>query len=58
MSPVSPVFQTVVTAAIGLKTQLEWEHPLHRIRCVKGQTNKQDRTAQEKHTTKLLYLQI
>ena len=27
-SPVSPVFHIVVTVRIGLKTQLEWEHPI------------------------------
>ena len=32
MSPVSPVFHTVVTVRISLKTQLEWEHPFRRIR--------------------------
>ena len=31
MSPVSPVFYTVVTVRIGLKTQLEWEHPFYNI---------------------------
>ena len=35
MSPVSPVFHTVVTVIIGIKTQLEWEHPFHNIRCYK-----------------------
>ena len=35
MSPVSPVFHNVVTVRIGLKTQLEWEHPFHIIRCYK-----------------------
>ena len=34
MSPVSLVFQTVVTVRIGLKTQLEWEPPFHNIRCL------------------------
>ena len=32
MSPVSPVFHTVITVSIGLKgsnTCSEWEHPLH-----------------------------
>ena len=29
MSPVSPVFQTVVTVSIGLKTCSEWEHPFY-----------------------------
>ena len=33
MLPVSPVFHTEVTVRIGLKTQLEWEHPYHKIRC-------------------------
>ena len=33
MSPVSPVFHTVVTVRIGLKTQSEWEHPFHNTRC-------------------------
>ena len=33
MSPGSPVFHSVVTVRIGLKTQLECEHPFHRIRC-------------------------
>ena len=32
MSPVSPVFHTLVTLKIGLKTQLEWEHQFHQIR--------------------------
>ena len=31
MSPVSPVYYTVETVKIGLKTQLEWENPFHRI---------------------------
>ena len=30
-SPVSPVFHTVVTVRIGLKTKLEWEHPFQNI---------------------------
>ena len=30
MSPVSPVFRTVVTVSIALKTQLEWKHPFQR----------------------------
>ena len=30
MPPVSSVFQTVEAVRIGLKTQLEWEHPFHR----------------------------
>ena len=34
LSPVSPVFHTVVTVRIGLKTHLEWEHPFHNIRCL------------------------
>ena len=33
MSPVSPVFHTIITVRIGLKTQLEQEHPLN-IRCL------------------------
>ena len=33
-STVSPLFHPVVTLRIGLKTQLEWEHPFHKIRCV------------------------
>ena len=33
MSPVSLVYYTVETVKIGLKTQLEWEHPFHRIIC-------------------------
>ena len=33
MSPVSPVFHTVVKVRIVLKTQLEWEHPFLRIIC-------------------------
>ena len=32
MSPISPVFHTVVTVRIGLKTQLEWENPFYNIR--------------------------
>ena len=36
MSPVSPVFLTVVPVQIGLKTQLEWEHPFHRIISLKA----------------------
>ena len=31
MSPVSPVFHTVVTVRIGLKTQLELEHQQHQL---------------------------
>ena len=31
MSPVSPVFRTVLTVRIGLKAQWEWEHPFHYI---------------------------
>ena len=31
MSQVSPVFHSVVTVKIGLKTQLEWEHPFPKI---------------------------
>ena len=34
MPPVSPVFHTEVTVRIGIKTQLEWEHPFHKIRCL------------------------
>ena len=34
MSPASPVFHTVVTVRIGLKTQLEWEHPFNNKRCI------------------------
>ena len=33
LSPVSPVFHTVVTVRIHLKTQLEWEQSFHRVRC-------------------------
>ena len=34
LSPVSPVFHNLATVRIGLtKTQLEWEHPFHKIRC-------------------------
>ena len=32
MPPVSPVFLTVVTVRIGLKTELEWEHPFRKIK--------------------------
>ena len=46
MSPVSPQFHTEVTVRIGLKTQLEWEHPFHKIRCItkykEGTQNKSD----------------
>ena len=35
MSPVSPVFLTVVRVRIGIKTRLEWEHPF--IVCVWSQ---------------------
>ena len=34
MSSVSPVFHTTVIVRIGLKTQLEWEHPFHNIICL------------------------
>ena len=34
MSPVSPVFYTVVTVRNGLKAQLEWEHSFHNIICL------------------------
>ena len=37
-SPVSQVFHTVVTVRIHLKTQLEWEHPFHRVSVLAGQS--------------------
>ena len=36
MSPVSPLFYTVVTVRIGVKTQLEWEHPFHNVLLIKA----------------------
>ena len=36
MSPVSPVLHAVVTVRVGLKTELEWEHPFYRIWRARG----------------------
>ena len=34
MLPDSVLTHTVVIVKIGLKTQFEWEHPFHNIRCL------------------------
>ena len=40
MSKYSPVFHTVVTVRIGLRTQLEWELSFHKISCIEFQQEK------------------
>ena len=53
MSPVSPVFHTVVTVSIGLKICSEWEHPF----CIFLLHNPTNNTNKNKTTTPIHHQQ-